>query len=498
MLKIAVNEIVLEQLRRAFPSPSNSAKRALDKYVRVLEDKINTCLYMGRTEWARKIGAYDISLEKLNNDGGQIGRDKLRTHKWLVANNLSLVRTVELGTPFSGKVSVVKLSELVTVTDDMGMNTLKDKTDSQLDDFLNDLRVSDIDFVNSLFPTLNSLTEAQAAAQFDLAPIDVESLKSYIHWLLHRAKHFNHQQRETTLRQAQIVLRISQHTKGILPMEKIHSTFGRTYYGGINVQNVHKSLREAMLGDAYEYDIRSSVISWKMGFARERYQLMDSGQDFNKEFSAILGYLQDKKDFMATVLHDTFDKDSTSDRQHQEKIVKKALTAFSFGARLSERGWFEANGVVKSPSLVNTIKNRDERKRFTNSRTIKKFVAEQKLLDQHIYKKFTQQYPQLLTMSELQTSSGRASKSKVMAWLYQHAETIVMDVVRGELAKLNIEVIANVHDAIVVRTKLTKYQREEIEFTMREITNTKYWRLGETKYERYQSVGAKNLKNLPH
>jgi hypothetical protein len=201
---------------------------------------------------------------------------------------------------------------------------------------------------------------------------------------------------------------------------------------------------------------------------------------------------------MATVLHDTFDKDSNSDRQHQEKIVKKALTAFSFGARLSERGWFEANGVVKSPSLVTTIKNRDERKRFTDSRTIKKFVAEQKLLDQYIYKKFTQQYPQLLTMSELQTSSGRASKSKVMAWLYQHAETIVMDVVRTELAKLNIEVIANVHDAIVVRTKLTKYQREEIEFTMREITNTKYWRLGETKYERYQSVGAKNLKNLPH
>ena len=498
MLKIAVNEIVLEQLRRAFPSPANSAKRALDKYVRVLEDKINACLNMGRTEWARKIGAYDISLEKLNNDGGQIGRDKMRVHKWLVANNLSLVRTVELGTKFSGKVSVVKLTELVTVTDDTSMNTLKDMTDKDLDSFLNDLTVSDIVFVNTLFPTLSNLTEAEAAELFDLAPIDVESLKSYIHWLLHDAKHFNHQQRETTLRQAQIVLRISQFTKGILPMEKIRSTFGRTYYGGVNVQNVHKSLREAMLGDSYEYDIRSSVISWKMGFARECYLTMASGDDFNTAFSAILGYLHDKKDFMATVLHDTFDKDSTSDRSQQEKNVKKALTAFSFGARLSERGWFEANGVVKSPSLVTTIKNPDERKRFTNSNTIKKFVAEQKLLDQYIYKKFTQEYPDLLTMSELQTGSGRASRSKVLAWLYQHAETTVMDVVRSELAKLNIEVIANVHDAIVVRQKLTKYQREEIEFKMREVTNIKYWRLGETKYERYQSDKTRLSKNLSH
>jgi hypothetical protein len=85
-----------------------------------------------------------------------------------------------------------------------------------------------------------------------------------------------------------------------------------------------------------------------------------------------------------------------------------------------------------------------------------------------------------------------------MAWLYQHAETIVMDVVRSELQKLNIEVIANVHDAIVVRQKLTNYQREEIEFKMREVTNVKYWRLGQTKYERYQPEKARTSKNLPH
>jgi hypothetical protein len=112
----------------------------------------------------------------------------------------------------------------------------------------------------------------------------------------------------------------------------------------------------------------------------------------------------------------------SSGHRNEEKIVKKALTAFSFGARLSEHGWYETNGDYKRPSLATTITNMDERKRFMESPTIKKFVAEQKLLDQYIYKKFTETYPHLLKMPELQTSSGRASKSKVMAWLYQNAE----------------------------------------------------------------------------
>lgn len=498
MLKITVNEIVLDRLRQAFPKPPNSAKKALDKYVAHLERMINDCIRRGRDELARKYNGYDIAANTLREKGGQIGTKTIRTHQWLKKNNLNLVRKITEGSKFSGKVSIVKFTELVTTSDDMSMDELLGKSNEQIYKLLNDFTVSDADFVNSLFPTLNTLTEQEARVLFDTAPIDVESVKNYIRWFVRNAKYFNKNQRDTILNQVEVVLRVSQFSGGILPMEKIHSKFGRTYYGGTNVQNVHKSLREAMLGDSYEYDIRSSVISWKMGFARECFETMFSNITFSKEFSAILGYLQDKKEFMAIVLHDTFDKSSNSNRDHQEKIVKKALTAFSFGARLSEHGWYETNGDYKRPSLATTITNMDERKRFMESPMIKKFVAEQKLLDQYIYKKFTETYPHLLKMPELQTSSGRASKSKVMAWLYQHAETIVMDVVRNELQKLNIEVIANVHDAIVVRQKLTNYQREEIEFKMRDVTNIKYWRLGQTKYERYQSDKARTSKNLPH
>lgn len=498
MLKITVNDIVLDQLRQAFPTPPNSAKKALEKYVAVLERLINDCLQMGRTELARKLNAYDISVERLRNGGGQIGQNKIRTHKWLKMNNLSLIRTIQLGTKFNGKVSVVKLTDLVTASDDMSISSLTERTKEQLDVFLNDLSVSDSDFVNSLFPTLNSLTEEQASKLFDVAPIDIESVQNYIHWLIHSAKYFNKNQLERNLRQAQVVLRIAQFSGGILPMEKIRSEFGRTYYGGTNVQNVHKSLREAMLGSSYEYDIRSSVISWKMGFARECYEAMLTSKSFNKEFSAVLGYLQDKREFVAVVRYDTFSQNSNSTKEQQEKIIKKAITAFSFGARLSEHGWYGSAGDYKRPSLATTITDAHERKRFMDSPMIKKFVAEQKLLDHYIYTKFIATYPYLRDMPELQTGSGRTSKSKVMAWLYQNAETIVMDVVRGELAKLNIEVIANVHDAIVIRKKLTKYQREEIEFKMREVTNIEYWRLGQTKYERYQSQNARAVKNFPH
>jgi len=41
----------------------------------------------------------------------------------------------------------------------------------------------------------------------------------------------------------------------------------------------------------------------------------------------------------------------------------------------------------------------------------------------------------------------------VLAYAYQHAETEVMDVVRAEIRRLGKTVLANIHDAIVVRER---------------------------------------------
>jgi hypothetical protein len=66
-------------------------------------------------------------------------------------------------------------------------------------------------------------------------------------------------------------------------------------------------------------------------------------------------------------------------------------------------------------------------------------------------------------MESLQTPSGRPSKSRVLAYLYQHAETEVMNIVAQAAAKHGRQPIARVHDAIFFRKRLSLDLKLEIE-----------------------------------
>ena len=88
------------------------------------------------------------------------------------------------------------------------------------------------------------------------------------------------------------------------------SLFGRMYYEGTSVQNINKELRRAVLGNCFEYDIRSSVVAWKMGWAKQYIDAYGQGKDLRKVFSATLNFLEDKADFMGTVQYFTFGDDS--------------------------------------------------------------------------------------------------------------------------------------------------------------------------------------------
>jgi hypothetical protein len=54
------------------------------------------------------------------------------------------------------------------------------------------------------------------------------------------------------------------------------------------------------------------------------------------------------------------------------------------------------------------------------------------------------------------------SKSRAVAYLYQHSETLAMNVARRILAKYGITPIANIHDAFIVRHKLSVDVQHEI------------------------------------
>jgi hypothetical protein len=263
------------------------------------------------------------------------------------------------------------------------------------------------------------------------------------------------------------------------------SPFGRMYYEGPSVQNVNKELRRAMLGNCWEYDIRSSVIAWKMGYARSFLNETGLDIDLRKSFSATLLYLEDKADFMATVRYFVFTETSPVPKDLQPKLLKRAFTAISFGARQQAKGWLDTSGNWNNPALVEILQNKDDRERFLAEKTVQLFIKEQNALDDYLYNHFKQLRPDLLKESYLQTASGRPSKAKVLAYLYQHGETQVMDIFRRAVLASGHKPLANVHDAIFFKRRLGVDLKSEVEWQMREQTGNPYWHLSASKLERY-------------
>ena len=439
----------------------------------------------------RKLGLYQIPLHDLANKGGRIGPQKIRVHKWFKDNQLELVETVEKGSKFTGEYSTVKLSRLVTLDDRMTVNSAaisKIRTDRELDCYLTGEAADSHAVFEHLYPELYPCFISGAEAGFDFVPVDIESLKAFVHWLGVGAEFGSKGKRQLILNQAKIVLAVSSTNRGMFPQRIKRSPFGRTYYEGLSVQNVHKELRRAMLGNCWEYDMRSSVVAWKMGYARDLLLQAKTEADVRLYFPATTLYLEDKSDFMSTVRYFTFAGNESLTKDFQIGLIKQALTAISFGAKSTGSGWTNSSGGWKNPALVDILKSQSERDLFLADPTVKAFIEEQRTLDDFIFGLFKDNCPELLALSCLQTVSGRVSKSKVLAYLYQHAETDAMDLICSVAAQSAQVPIARVHDAIFFRSRLGPDLKQELEFKLQDATHNKYWYLSPKQLKRYQPV----------
>ena len=478
MLTLTVNPIVLQTLQQHFPTPKNSASKALDKYIKLLTQQLTTSVIHGRNTWMQSKNLYSISIYKQRNRGSQIGSQAIRLQNWFEQNNLELFKVIQLGSNMSKKLSVVKLTDLVTVTHtDTHVTSHNDIETHELRKLLEQQLLTNEEFFNNKYKDFNELTEEEINEEYDFVEIDMKSLKNYIAWLKNDATHIEEKKKEQYLIQADTILRVAQHKNGKFYQKKKESVFGRNYYSGISVQNVNKELRRAMLGHCWEYDIRSSVFAWKMGWALDCYQTLDTTEPFEKVFSVTRLYLEDKKDFMATVRRYTFNEETTLSREYQDKLLKQAVTAISFGARRGTRGWY-VNGLGwKNSALVDILKNKDERDRFLNNVVIKKFLTEQNMIDKFIYDCCREVQPSFLSLEEVRNTCGSLSKAKVIAYLYQHFETVVMDVAAREIEKRGRKVIARIHDAIIIDRKLGVDNKYEVEEMMKSATSNEYWHL---------------------
>ncbi len=489
MIELIVDSKVLPQLRKAFPTPPGRAERALNNYVSRLRDMLIKSLSRGQTPLEAKANLFSLSLHELANKGGQIGEKKVRVHAWLRDNGFALVEPAVIGTNLTGMVSKVKFTDLVmlewhepevdtnsTVVDGVSVTTQLLQNSEQLNKEIFDL----------LYPDYGvCIADHRFDEVFDVVDIDIGSLRNYIEWLQSAARHFTATKRNHYLFQARLILAVALHTGGKYYQRKFLSDFGRTYYKGTSAQNVNKDLRHAMLGDCWEYDIRSSVVAWKMGFAAAYIAKNAPKSSVAKTFGFTEVYLRDKAAFMKNVRQNVFEQDCDLPEELQLKMLKKAFTALSFGARKSSKGWINKNGEWENPSIVDIFQRADERDRFLNDVHVCGFTAEQTQLDDFLYDGVVKKYPDLLRLPYLQTQSGRPSKSKVIAYMYQHEETEVMDVVREALRDFGKTVLANIHDAIVVRHHLNAGDKYDIELRMRARTNNPYWSLGATEVKRW-------------
>lgn len=493
MIKLKIDPTVIKKFRQAHPTPVTSAPRLLEKYVNLLEGLIEDAMHLERSAFMRKKGIYSINVSKLHQCS-QFGKERTRLHKWLEDNNLALIKIVERGNNIRSLNSWVQLTGLVAIEDEFTQTHPSHPDAGSGDEFFSNTIEAEQKLLTRLYPELDEeFTKEGLLKVFDVVPIDVSSLKNYIDWLETEANMIGETKKQLYLRQAKTILIVSKHLDGKYLQRKKRSEFGRIYYEGMSVQNVNKDLRRAMLGDCWEYDVRSSVIAWKMSLAGEYLGANHIQQDVRTAFSATQWYLEEKTEFMQQVQEHTFAVDSNVQEDLQRRLIKEAMTALCFGARLSMHGWSTAEDGWVNPALANIIKNQEERKRFMSCRHIRDFVHEQNLLDTYIYEEVKKEAPDFLK-NPLVRLNKRPSKSKVVAYCYQNAESQAMSHAYNFLRTKKIKILAKIHDAFIVRERLTNKLKQELEEDVQWRSKNEYWRLGEKQLARWGAVLSQEEK----
>jgi len=318
-----------------------------------------------------------------------------------------------------------------------------------------------------------------------MIPIDMKSLEGYIatteYNLANKKTNNNHKNKMlANLRTAKYIRLISKYyypNYGIyvLPHIPSKSEYGRTYYKGINLQNVSKEVRSAVLGKHYQYDMYAAVFAIKLYLAEEIYANKD--ESFYGKFTYTKEYLE-QKDKIRTRLGKliTAYPDGT-------KLAKEALTAIGFGARMAGGAWLD--GLVwQTSSIKDIIKNKDDFKSFVNDSWLKQFHKEQKLLTSLIVSEYMKSKSFVETIDklpEIKSVNGNYNKHKIMSYLFQQSETMIMDIITE-----NVNVIVRIHDAFLTKEKITNDKLLEIK---RALSNTsKYFKIDMTEIEGWTSI----------
>lgn len=294
-------------------------------------------------------------------------------------------------------------------------------------------------------------------------PIDMDNLARFMgntEIELERATATKHRAKlQGALWQAQLVHKIGQFTAenagaAVLPLVEAPSAFGRTYYKGMNIQNVGKQVRGAIIGPHYQYDMNAAVFAIKLYL----YGVINGGD--NELVGTPLGsytrqYLAEKKMIRERLARSCFNGiDLPWDAK--VKAIKNALTAVGFGAKTTGTVWPTDKGM-KGTALTEILIAPRAREAFRSDPWVAKFLEEQNVIEDVILAA-AERGDNADAMNEAAAASnganGRATRGGKLSWVYQHEETNLMDKAVAVLAGFGIQPIARIHDAFIVRDRL--------------------------------------------
>lgn len=341
--------------------------------------------------------------------------------------------------------------------------------------------------------------------EIDFVPIDQASLSAFIKSNTRLLRECRTEQGRATInryiQEARTILLISEHPDfvGHIPHIKINSPFGRTYYKGVNLQNVSKAVRHAALGDCYSYDLSSSVftvfyqilrgtiVPWKYG---------NNPVPVEHKFTYMLDYIDKKKTIRRDIAKHVFQeewKTRKTDNEWAIDVIKAAFTAIGFGGKAGV--YIDKNGKLQKNSINTIIIGKEKQDRFLKHPFVIEFMQEMKECVKLIVEYRKAHFPETFDLNSekskiFQSEKGRISPAKVAAYVYQKFEART---IKSVIQHRKINCLLLTHDGFYTKNKIhlgeareSLIECQQLQFFGGDRTATTYMTLEEQKHIKFK------------
>lgn len=444
-------EIIELKARAELPCKNTDVQQKAREYQDAVFNQLRSSFYLMANMEQINQDLLPFELTRIRKQLGRYGKGgKGYWWDWL-HQNFPLVKIIKKGNSYQRGVTVVQI--------DIPLNIVLAGGDSK-----------------QIFESIYSKYDADS--EVHTAPINTRSLKNYI--ASTAAENSINETIQKNLKDARLILAVAEHCDNQLPQIVNRSQFGRTYYQGLNLQTVHKTVRHAALGNCYSVDINTSVFNWK-------YSVVP----FQQELSYTRELIKDKTRIRKTLAQIAF---GTTDAWAVE-IIKKTLTAISFGARGETGGsWYKDQyGNWTQGSISEIIRSKEIRTRLFADSWMKQFLKEQEQINKWIYDDLVAAIDQNLIperyLTDLKTERGRISKNKLIAWAYQQNEQLVMKEIIAVNEKFSsAKPILQVHDGV--------YFDHKPDIKSMQTVLQEHWPLATLSYEEIDSYTYTNIVDI--